>query len=196
MLSFIQAATSASARLTPPSASRTCRVSKRASRPGCGCLEHEIRGFGIEHDQGDQRIADIPHGDAVDVWSGRRMREYRFPFRPRFRCERPAGHSALCLSMGMPSPTLRVVRVVVKGSVTRAKNSGAMPHPSSRTENVSTRFSSTVKATVTSVAPALILFWTISERACSNHAWFHQKRGTWPGCPGCPPASGGRIPRR
>ena len=34
MLSLIQAATSGSARLTPPSASRTCRVSKRASFSG------------------------------------------------------------------------------------------------------------------------------------------------------------------
>ena len=46
----------------------------------------------------------------------------------------PPHISASCLNSGMPNPTLRVVRVVVKGLETRASNSGGMPLPSSSME--------------------------------------------------------------
>ena len=43
----------------------------------------------------------------------------------------PPVSSAFSLNIGIPSPTLRVVRVVVKGEVTVLRKSGAMPLPSS-----------------------------------------------------------------
>ena len=46
----------------------------------------------------------------------------------------PPQSSADCLRKGSPMPTLLVVLVVVKGSVTFATNSSVMPLPSSCTE--------------------------------------------------------------
>jgi len=70
--------------------------------------------------------------------------------------------SAARRSRGSPSPMDRVVRVVVKGSLTRASSSGAMPVPSSRMERVMV-FPSSVRVMSRRLAWAVMEFWAISR---------------------------------
>lgn len=63
---------------------------------------------------------------------------------------------------GQPSPIARVVRVVVKGSLTRASSSGAMPVPSSRMDRVMVSPSS-VRVMSRRLAWAVMEFWAISR---------------------------------
>ena len=56
----------------------------------------------------------------------------------------------------------RVVRVVVKGSLTRASSSGAMPVPSSRMDRVMVSPSS-VRVMSRRLAWAVMEFWAISR---------------------------------
>ena len=71
---------------------------------------------------------------------------------------RPPDCMAFCIRSGMPSPTLRVVRVVTKGLRTRSTNSGDMPQPSSRTVIVRRPSAASAKPMSTWVAPAFTLF--------------------------------------
>ena len=74
----------------------------------------------------------------------------------------PPAISAAILKSGMPSPTLRVVRVVVNGSVTLFRNSASIPQPSSAISIVSVPPSAHT-VTRTSDAPALTEFSAMSS---------------------------------
>ena len=77
----------------------------------------------------------------------------------------PSHASAAALSKGIPKPTLRVVRLVTNGSVTRASNCSSIPRPLSCILAFSRslcRSSSIVISMV--LAPAATLFSAISSK--------------------------------
>ena len=105
----------------------------------------------------------------------------------------PPARRAFCIISGMPSPTLRVVRVVAKGLVTLSFSSSLMPEPSSRIVMVMSLLSSTDTIISTSAAFARTLFCARS-RICSDRSRMGSLTPCiWPGCREYRREPGGRI---
>ncbi len=92
----------------------------------CPVFEHpgDLR---MGDQQGQPGARQIAHRHAVDVAALELHRDARPVAGGRFQVKLPLQASAASLSSGMPSPTLRVVRVVTKGLVTLAAISASMP---------------------------------------------------------------------
>ena len=69
-----------------------------------------------------------------------------------------------CISIGIPRPILRVVRVVVNGLLTRSSRSASIPQPSSFTVITSRPSSLSSNPISTTSASARMLFWAMSSK--------------------------------
>ena len=176
---------------TPPSACRTSRESN-AVRPAGDWQVSVKSGFsGFALISETMVPARSPRG-RQSMLSPRRVAVKTVP-RPTSlsMAISPPVSRAFCAMRGIPSPTLRVVRVVAKGLTTRARSSSLMPHPSSRMRRVMSLSASTETEISTSDAPARTLFCARS-RICSDRSRIGLSPYIWPECRGCRRARDGR----
>ncbi len=193
MAESIQAVISGSFRGTFPSACRISRVSKSMLPLGEEQERRKSGRSGLALTSDTTVPARSPRG-RQSMLSPCRVAVRVVPW-PRVESMRtsPPARRAFCIISGMPSPTLRVVRVVAKGLVTLSFSSSLMPEPSSRIVMVMSLLSSTDTIISTSAAFARTLFCARS-RICSDRSRMGSLTPCiWPGCREYRREPGGRI---